>query len=245
MPTETELREALQGEPDEPAALDTARIIRRARARRLPKQLAIGIGGGLAAVALVVPVVLGAGSLGLIGSGSAADQGAADHPVAEGEVALEPSPAEALNRCGAAASVLAGDAAGLVLSVEAEDAAAGADRIRATLTLTNAGDAPATGVVNGSPVMTLAADGVVVGHGAPGAVDGGREIALDPGESVSFSVVFAPVPCAAADADEQLRTDPPPLAPGAYTLSAAIGFSRGDGSDPRLVTGPASPVTLR
>lgn len=64
MPTESELRDLLQGEPGAEPRLDTERIIRRARARRRPKRIAVGALSGLAAVAIVVPVTLSLGSAG-------------------------------------------------------------------------------------------------------------------------------------------------------------------------------------
>lgn len=61
MPTESELR-ALLHDGGTPGALNTGDIIRRARARRRPKRAAVGALGGLAALALVVPVAISAGS---------------------------------------------------------------------------------------------------------------------------------------------------------------------------------------
>jgi hypothetical protein len=64
VPTESDLRDLLQGEPGAEPRLDTGRIIRRARARRRPKRIAVGALSGLAAVAIVVPVTLSLGSEG-------------------------------------------------------------------------------------------------------------------------------------------------------------------------------------
>lgn len=82
MPTESELRALLHGEPGTTRPLDAERIIRAARARRRPKRIAAGALGGLAALALVIPVVVGVGTL---GPRTVSDRGGAAAPAESAE----------------------------------------------------------------------------------------------------------------------------------------------------------------
>src|SRR5690606_5168003 len=67
-------RALLQGESGGEPRLDADRIIRRTRARRRPKRIALGALTGLAAVAVVVPAAVGIGSLNAPSPMSASDE---------------------------------------------------------------------------------------------------------------------------------------------------------------------------
>lgn len=255
MPDENDLRDLLRREPDRgPASLDVDRIVRRARARRLPRQLAAGAVGSLAVVAIVVPVSLGAGSLVLPStSGGAADEaplsaedsslGAGTGP---GSEAL--APAQRLQLCAAPLVEPAPDAGGLVLEI-APLAPADADAawIEATVTLTNTGTVPVSGTTGAAPVLALAEDGTVLWHGNGPTTMIAVLVDLAPGESMEYEAGFAPLRCGPEDdaSDLGFREDLPAAGPGEYTLQAAIDLVPNDGGATRLVTGPATPVTLR
>lgn len=255
MPTEAELRDLLHGDDPHRGALDTARIIRRAKTRRRPKQLAAGLAGGVAAVgaiAFTVPALLGlGGGLSTASGGSAADEATAgDSSVLKDGAAPESATmsiaAEALNACGAPVAEVAPDSGGLVLTVAPVDAAAGEEWVDATVTLTNEGVVPVEGTTAATPALTLADDGTVLWHSNGATVQMVVVIDLDPGEAMTYPASFQPVLCSPED-DASGGAFPPGLPavdPGAYELSAAIDLVPADGSPARLITGPATGITL-
>ena len=258
MPTEAELRDLLHGGDSDPGALNSARIIRQAKARRRPKQLAAAFAGGLAAVAAIaftVPAVVGLG----VGLPTASDGSAADESVAGDDAstlkeddspesaALSVVSAESLNLCGGPVADVAPDPGGLVLTVAPVDAAAGVEWLDATVTLTNGGTAAVVGTTVATPALTLADDGTVLWHSTGLASQPVVDVDLDPGESQTFTASFQPVHCSPGD-DASGDAFPPGLPavdPGAYQLSAAIDLLPADGPPTRLITGPATGITLR
>jgi hypothetical protein len=255
MPTEAELRDLLHDDGSEPGALDTADIIRRAKVRRRPKQLAAGIVGGVAAagaLAFVVPVALGLGGAGLSAAGgSAADQSGAgddastlkEYDAPESATSL-PS-AAALNLCGGTLSTLPPDPDGLELTVTPAGSAASGGWIEATVSLTNTGDEPFTGTVVGGAVVTLSGDGTVLWHSNGPTADIEAVVDLDPGESVSYPAGFEAVVCSPEDdaSSTGFRSGLPAVVTGPYELSAAIDVVP-DGAPGRVVGGPPTPVAL-
>lgn len=251
MPTESELRDLLQGGSHPSPQLDAGRIIRRAHARRRPKQLAVGALGGLAMVAVVVPLVLGGGAHPMSGGdagGSAADAPEQDtmSTLERGAAGAGPAPVlDALNPCGAELAAATSDPAGLVLAMEPLEAPADADWIDAEVTLTNTGESTVHGITGATPTLTLAHDGVVLWHGvgltAPTAV----MIELAPGESTTLAATFRPVRCAAGGDADAASAALPEAGPGDYTLSPAISFTPDDGSGSRTIVGAPSTLVLR
>ncbi len=243
MPTEADLRDLLHGDGAEPGALDTTRIIRKARARRRPRQLVAGIGGGVAAagaLAFVLPAALGLGGGGLsMAGGSAADDAATGDDAsilkedgAAGTSASLAASAELLNTCGAPVAEPAPDTWGMGLVVAPVDAVAGGETIETDVTLTNTGE---TTITTNSPMyLTFAGDGTVLWHGE-GSVDVVR-FELDPGASARIPVTFEPVSCTAPG--EAVAE------PGSYEVSAAVDVITADGTA-RVATGPATTITLR
>lgn len=257
MPTEAELRDLLHGEDDEPGALNTARIIRQAKARRRPKQLAAGITGGIAAIgalAFVLPAALGLGGASLsTAGGSAADQAEAgdgasilkesDAPGASTSLSTS---AEGLNLCGATLTTLPPDADGLELTVAPAGPTTVGGWIEATVTLTNHGTDPFIGTAVDGAVVTLSGDGAVLWHSNGPSAEFESAVDLDPGESVSYRTGFEPVACSAEDdaSSTGFRPGLPPLTSGPYELSAAIDIAP-DGAPTRVVSGPPTAITLR
>lgn len=254
MPTEADLREVLRDEPHEPGALDASRIIRRARARRLPKQLAAGIGGGLAAVALIVPVAIGLGTGTLGGAGSAADtaggQEAAPTEADAGaappaSASLSAAPAQQLNSCAAPLVHPAPDPSGLVLTVAPLEATADAV-LEVDVTLTNTGADRVSGTTGGAPVLTLSRDGIVLWHSNGPTTMNVVPVDLEPAQSLSYTATLVPLRCDAADEGaDGFRSELPELGPGDYEVSAAIDLVPLDGGRSRLVSGPAAALVLR
>lgn len=212
MPTEDELRTLLRREQGAEPRLDADVVIRRARARRRPKRIAAGALGGLAAVALVVPVAVGLGSQGS-GSLSASDEA--------GSLAAGADSAEQDNRvlqqdlhASCQPPLHEGDPApaGVTLTLT-QEASGGA----IVLTLVNGSADPLTGTLPSSPAVLLARDGVIIGTARTelelSALD------LVAGQQTSVSLPFQAVDCAGA-----------PLEAGSYEADAVFAIQGDDGA---------------
>lgn len=211
MPTESELRKLLQGPSSEEPRLDADDIIRRARARRRPKRMAVGALGGLAAVALVVPVALGLGSM-PPGSMSASDEA--------GSLAAKPQSAEQDSRllqedlpASCQAPLWEGEAAAAGVALEVTQDALGSSII---LTLVNGTADPVTGTLASAPAVLIARDGVIVGD-APSALEPSA-VDLAPGGQLSLVMPMDAVDCSGG-----------PLEAGSYEASAVLAIRREDG----------------
>ena len=248
MPTDPTLRHLFSA-PQPTSTIDVASVVRRSRARRLPKVLgASGLG-----VFAIAGIVVGGLQLGGTPSpasdaaGSSAetfelqDDAAGTQSLAD---TVKRAPAEKLNLCTGTVAEVDSNATGLVLSVAFADAAAGAASVEGVVTMTNTGAEAITGYTAASPAITLARDGVVVWHSNGPMIDLAREVSLAPGESTEYAASFVPVVCGVEDDEaESFRDDLPAAPAGDYEVSAAIDLM-GE-FDALLVTGPAQTITLR
>jgi len=252
VPSESELRNRMRDVGDVPGEVDVAKVIRRARARRLPRVLAAGGAACLAIAAIAVPV-----SVSMLGSGAgttfvASDAGGdedAQAPEAESDEAdtMLRVTADQLNLCAAPLTEVPPAPEGLELSIAPIDAPADAVSIETIVTLVNNGPAAVRGTTPGSPALTLSQDGVVLWHSNGPAPMIAVEVDLEPGESLQYAASFQPVRCGAEDelVAEGFPPGLPSVGPGDYGLSAAIDLTQLDGSAVTLVTGAPTPVVLR
>jgi hypothetical protein len=238
--------------PPNQLPIDVANVIRRSRARRLPRQ--IGAGG-------IFTLAIGAvgfggiqGILGLQGSTASSDSagGPAANPLVEGPGTpgsvsgggIRPAPAERINLCGEALTAVAPSESGLVLTTSFPDAAVGSSSVEGTVTMSNSGVNTLTGYTASAPAVTLSQNGVVLWHSNGPAIMLAREVTLAPGESIAYTASFTPVVCSVEDDEgESFRENLPPAPAGQYQVSAAIDFNADGRAD--LVTGPPSTVTLQ
>jgi hypothetical protein len=249
MASESELRDRFHEGTLPSGQIDVEAVLRRARARRRPRVVLAGAGSVLAIAAIAVPAALGslagpATDTALIaGSGDSDAEYAA--PQAEGDAALARPPAEKLNLCTAPVAEVPPADNGLVLSVEPVTASAGDHGIPTIVTMTNTGTTAVSGTTPGLPSMTLSQDGVTLWHSNGPQTMIAIPVELRPGQSLQYPATFEPVRCGSEDelADD-FRQDLPELGAGLYQLSAAIDFTRNDGSFIDLVTGPAVRVSL-
>lgn len=229
-------------------SIDTASVIRRSKARRLPMQIAMGGAVALAAGGLLF------GGAQLFGANrpvaesaavSDSDSGAETAPddLAAGGGAIKRAPAEKTNFCTGTLAEVAPAASGLELTVDFADAAAGSDRVTGTVTLTNTGAAPVSGYTGSTPAITVSADGIVKWH-SNGPTDLNQvTVDLAPGESLEYAASFEPVECGIEDdSAAEFRDGLPALPAGDYEVSALIDFM-GD-APAELVSGPAETITL-
>jgi hypothetical protein len=252
MASESELRDRFHEGTLPSGQIDVEAVLRRARARRRPRIVLAGAGSILAIAAIAVPASLGsfatpATDSALIASGGAGDSDAEfAAPEASGTQSMyDRPPAEKLNLCMAPVAEVAPAENGLVLSVEPVTASAADHGIPTIVTMTNTGTAAVSGTTAGLPAMTLSQDGVTVWHSNGPQTMIAIPVELRPGQSLQYPATFEPVRCSSEDdLSENFRQDLPAAGPGLYQLSAAIDFTRNDGSFIDLVTGPAVRVSL-
>lgn len=259
MPTDAELREQLHREGDAPGSIDLDAVLRRARARRRPRVVAVAVGSSLAALAIVVPLSVGlalgqsgvsSASSGSLAVGSTADPDGdtsgqkAAAPEAGGPAVDGGAAAQKVNLCTGALAELAPAANGLTVTVEPVTASASQRDIPVTVTLLNGGATEFVGSASPFPEITLSRGGVVLWHSNGTVPSLAREIDLAPGASMTFSTTFEPLRCGVPDDErDSFRPDLPAVGPGHYELSAVLDVRATDGSTVR-VSGSTTEVTL-
>ncbi len=266
MPTEAELREQFHDDDQPGGRIDLDAVLRRSRARRRPRLIAVAAVSSLAALAIVVPVSV-SGALGQTGFFSAASgSSASTRQDAAGQKAPEVAgpagagtggaagsggavdgvaPAQKVNLCTGTLADIAPASNGLVLTVGPVTAAAADRSIPATVTLTNTGSTAFSGSASPFPSVTLSRAGIVLWHSNGAVPSLAQQVELAPGASMTFSTTFEPLVCGVQDDERSsFRAGLPPTGPGSYQLSAVMAVSGADGSS-ALVTGPAAGVTLR
>jgi hypothetical protein len=252
MASESELRDRFHDGTLPSRQIDVDAVLRRARARRRPRIVLAAAGSVLAIAAIAVPATIGSFAVpatdsALIAGGSGGDSSEYSQPEAApaGDAALDRAPAERLNLCSGPVADVAPAANGLVLTVEPVTASAADHGIPTIVTLTNTGSDPVSGTTGGRPAMTLSKGGVTLWHSNGPQTMIAIPVDLAPGESLQYPATFEPVVCGTEDdTAESFRDDLPAVGSGVYQLSAAIDFTRNDGSFIDLVTGPAVRVTL-
>jgi len=242
MPSEDELRNAL-GQASAPNTLDAQRIIAHSRARRLPKKLAAGAVGVLAATGVFVVALQGL-ALGeqpstISSLNSQADDSAAGSATLE---TVKRAPAENTNLCGAPVADVAPSTYGLQLDLEFAGAATvGTVPVEGTVRLTNTSDQRVFGTTAALPTITLSQNGTVLWHSNGAMIMSVTVVDLQPGESMQYSASFTPVRCEPQDdAVGGFRADLPALPSGSYQVGALIDFS----VDDSLVTDGVTYVDL-
>jgi hypothetical protein len=260
MPTESELREWLQGDGSElptPRTLDAGRIIRRSKRRRLPRQVGVGGVMTLAVASVAVGGITGLKSF-LPGSATSGvsqnmDTGASE--LAPGRDTSSGSPpqgqapaqgesaADRLNRCGSQVASVPSNSSGLVLTAHFPPRApANGEPVTGTVTLTNTGTTAVTGSTAASAVITVSHQAIVVWHSNGPMIMLAQLVDLAPGQSMDYQASFTPVRCDAADdTPEGFPDDLPPLGAGDYQVSALLDVNHG--STKTLVG--SQPVTIR
>jgi hypothetical protein len=244
------------------AKIDTRSVIRRARRRRLPAQVALGGGAVVAAGVLFAGAAVGVKAFSSASTaGSASSVAAAPQSPSQGESTqdfgdtavgsgaldstdqgLKRAPAEKLNLCGGALADVAPSATGLVLTPHFRSASAKATSVSGTVTVTNTSTTRWSGSTASSPSITLSQHGVVLWHTF--AMDASaRVLDLAPGESADYPATLAPVVCGVEDDLDGERADLPHVKAGEYQVSAALDVPADELSD--LVTGSQQTITLK
>ncbi len=258
MPTEAELRAALRDTasgahtPNAPA-LDSDEVIRRARGRRRPRQLAFG---AVATLAVAGFAYIGVTAIPWPQSAlmSASDAGGAN---AGPELASPEAPpdamgasAEPVNRCGQPLTEIGATTTKLVLTSDfPTTGASNGLPVEGTVTLTNTGTERFTGIATGEPTVVLSRDGIIVWHTPAVAHVPADLIDLAPGESKEFTAGLTPALCSQEDEDLlPIQGALPPLRPGTYQVTAYLGVqllgAREADDRVELLGGPAGDLTI-
>jgi hypothetical protein len=240
-----------------PSSIDLAAVTRRSRARRLPKVIGIGAAGIIAIAGFgAFGVQAVAGFDGGVAT-AALDSAAGDAPVS-GPAGADTQSNEALssydsgkrraatdlNECAAAPIDAQPSALGLVMTIAIPDSAAASENVAGTVTLTNSSAAAVTVYTAQSPTITVSRSGAVVWQGTAALGSPVVEFTLEPGESRSYPVDFAPRQCTpSAGATDGASTVLPALPSGTYAVSAALDvWGVGDAD---LVMTPTTQLLLR
>jgi hypothetical protein len=263
MADESELRSMLQreaagaGTPE----LDPGRLVRRSRARRLPRQLAAGGALTLAVLGLGAGAVTGIRLLAPAPETSSAGGSAesADEPPAQDDAvdtlgddsagdaagggASELAPAYKINGCGGMLAAASDpELTGIAVEVDFPAEARAGQAVTGSVELTNTGEEPLSGQLDAVAATTLADDGLVLWHTPR--VEESVPLELAPGESTTLTAAFEPLVCAPEDEGLQdFRPDLPRVEPGVYEVSVAFDIVRLDGPTVQVVSG-AEPITL-
>jgi hypothetical protein len=206
--------------------LDADAVIRRAKRRRLPRQLAVGGIGVLAVIAVAVPSVAVARAF-LGGSGAAGSStqsqgipGGVTGQSDGGTLGRNDTPSEGSGAGGAVGSCTAPDQApatgGLSVTVAFPDPAAGAGAVDGTVTIANGGTTTVSGWLASSPTIVLRKDGRVAAIAVGALPRAATRIDLAPGQSLAYPVSLPLVGC---------ESGHPPLGAGGYAAGASIQFT--------------------
>jgi hypothetical protein len=257
-PDPADLAEHLRNTADaaalRPVAVDA--VLAASRARRRARRTAI-VGGASAAVAVLAVGGLVLGLQPFTGGSITADAPASQETLestdllpqeAAGEASdTRLAPPEKVNACGLElAAPTEASPSGLVVTVEPVGPVASGAEGDVRVLVTNAGGSTVTGEVRPVPAMAVAAGGVTAWHTNGVVTADLQPIELAPGESTELRGAVRAVACTEADeAAESFPGDLPPLAPGAYGVSAVVMFvDRASGGIEYLIA-PSAPLTVR
>lgn len=256
MPSESELRDAFRSSATiTTTGIDTDAVLRKVRARRIPKQLALSSLSVLAIVGVATFGITTLPSL-LPGQNAASDtatmatapESAAGDTAGEDQAKFAEARRANVNSCGTPTVMIGPDPSGLVLTINFPGSPpAGDTEVVGSVSLTNSGTTPVSGTTALSPTITVSRDGITVWHShgeIPSAV---RQISLEPGQSYRYDAYFTSEECGPDDeVDGQFRDDLPPLTAGAYEVSAQLIFvpDDADAGESILVGGPPKDIRL-
>lgn len=232
------LREDAADNAPPASAIDVDAVVTAARARRRPRQWAVGtlglvavLGfGGLAVTAVTPPTFIAAGESADTADLESRGSDELGAPEAEGGSPLR---SVELPLCGAPAPAPDQGPIGLALEVQVQSDAAAGGPVTGTARVVNTGDEPRTVITRSAAWAWVLQNGVVVG--GPSIVgDAARTTVLNPGVSLDLPL----------SAPTQSCVDGAALAPGDYTVLVIVDTRRSFDEPESLVVGPEQPLRL-
>ena len=252
--SESELRAALHGRNDAPApSIDANEVIRRARRRRSPRQIAVGSVTALAVAAIVVvgvnagqlfPRIVGAASDSASAPESATSGGALGGPA---DLSSGKDTGQSLNKCGSETPNIPSNSLKLAVDVSfPASVPANGQTVKGTVTLINTGTERVTGVTRVMPIVAVSQGGLIVWHSRIVDMSSGALVDLGPGQSKQFRVGIQLVTCSPDDdSGGGFSMDLPELAPGSYQVGAVVSLVLDGRGTEQLISGPAAEIVLR
>lgn len=244
MPSESDLRDLLQGpDPEGRAAIDLDVVLTRARRRRRPKVIAAQVLGSVAVVGVLGTAIFvaqpPAQQAALIAQDTAGGSEEAAAPFADDDAAKWMPDA-----CGApvtdppASTTLTAE---ITLPTTFEPT----EQVPVTVTLRNVGSDRVVGSTGSMPYLVFSQAGTVIWHSYAVQDLSMRLVDLAPGQSMSYDTYFERTVCGS---EEDLVMDDPdsalPLAgPGSYELRAMISVESADGTS-FVASAPALPIEI-
>lgn len=250
--TEAELRDALRQSAAGPVTrIDTETVLRRVRARRIPKQFAASTVGVLAVAGIFALGVSTLPPLHFGQSGASHSDAFVSAPEsmqddATGGSASEPADPATLT-CGSPAVAAANNSSGLQFLVDFPDSAPADGRsVDGKVTVANTGAIPVSGWLQFPATLSVSHDGIIVWLSNPVPDSHAIHVDLVPGQNLSYDAVLTTVHCTPGTSGGA-SAQASPLPPGSYDIAAIIRFiPDGAPADEALVLGgPVESIRLR
>ncbi|EAR25062.1 hypothetical protein A20C1_00701 [marine actinobacterium PHSC20C1] len=223
MVDENELRARLSGGELPAIEIDTSAVISRSKARRRPRQLAVGTVGVLAAASLVFA---GVNTFPRADDMNSAISMLEDESsgARNGSEALDSSDFQSSPATGLCGTTMPSEATApfglsLELTLPAEVVASGS--AYGTVRLTNTSDDAVMGSTASVPDVNLLRDSVVISHSPDAQILSVMPVNLQPGQSVEFPVAIDILDCTTIDTGGMVE-------PGTYEVSASLAFVPSD-----------------
>lgn len=242
MVDESEIRSHLAHSTMPPIAIDTDAVIARSKARRRPRQLAVGTVGVLAAASLVFAgVTTFPRTNDLTSAGIMADEqttrmnseGGAD----SAESYLAPEETTLSEKCGAIIPDTATSPHGLALEIDFPSPVAASGTAFGTVRLTNTSSAAVEGTTASIPDVNLIRDDVSISHSPDAQILTVVPVNLQPGQSLEFAVSVDIYDCTTIDSGGTLQ-------PGTFAVSTSLAFLSTDPADGEVVEVRSPPKTI-
>ncbi|EPR75910.1 hypothetical protein ADILRU_1756 [Leifsonia rubra CMS 76R] len=215
---------------DTPAiTIDADTIVSRSKARRRPRQFAVGTVGVLAAASLVFagvntfPPANDLTSAGIMAEDSSS-RAENDSEAGAAESLLAPNTFADTETCGAIIPSQAASPYGLTLEVDLPGPIRSSGSAFGSVRLTNTSDFAVTGTTATVPDLNLTRDEVSISHSPDAQILSVTPVNLQPGQSLEFAISLDIYDCTTSDTGGMLE-------PGIYTVSTSLAFVPDDPAD--------------
>jgi hypothetical protein len=229
------LRDDAAANAPDPSVIDLDAVTRAARARRRPRQWAVGALGLVAVLGVGSVAVAAATPPSLIAAGESADleSAGAEELGAPERDGGSPAVAEGLLSCGAVAPAPGQGLTGLALEADLPSGASTGSELMGTARIVSTDAQPRDLITGTEARAVILQDGVVVGE-SPVVDQAARSATLEPGGSLTIPVRLSTSSC----------LDGAPLPPGEYTVLTVIDASRSFDEPPSLLIAPEAVLRL-
>ena len=242
MVDENELRAHLSSGEQPAIEIDTAAVVLRSKARRRPRQLAVGVVGALAAASLLFAGINTFPRTGELTAGSSVAEDSSTRMDSEGgadsaESFLAPENDAIAETCSAIIPTTAASPYGLAIELDLASPVTASGSAFGTVRLTNTSDATVTGTTASVPDVNLIRDTVSISHSPDAQILSVIPVNLQPGQSIEFAISIAIYDCTTIDTGGMID-------PGIYTVNTSLAFVPTDPQDGEAAEVRSSPSTI-